>query len=175
MKNLFSILFISIYFSACFEQRVSVNEVDFENYILYYEGKKFTGVVFDIFNDDQLKYKIRYKDGKKNGLSERYFMDGSRNYIINYRDGKFHGRLDLWNDNHDHVLSLPMFQGSVVDPTGELSWGTNKNINSNKKGNIGNSGFLSYYLAPPLANNTWLTDKYIELYPDCKWQWKRCK
>jgi len=64
MKNLFSILFISVFLSSCSEQRVSVNDVEIENYILHYEGGGFTGIVFDIFNDDQLKYKIRYQDGK---------------------------------------------------------------------------------------------------------------
>ena len=179
MKNLFSILFISIIFSSCSEERILIDEVIYKNHILYYHGEQFTGIVFDVFNDDQLKYEIKYQDGKKNGLSVRYFNNGDVEYKFNYKDGKLHGKIQFWNEQGDLMSSLMMRNGIYHDPTinpvtGEGAWSRTKIEDWKKHGIINPEVFFEYF-RPPYSTNIneiWFVEDYIELQPDLVWQWK---
>jgi len=76
MKNILSILLVSMILFGCGENRVLIDELMNKgtdtNPILYYESKLFNGTGYDIYPSGQLKYEGNYKDGKKHGLSKSY-------------------------------------------------------------------------------------------------------
>ena len=69
MKNLLSIVLVSIILMGCSENRVLVDELtnkgSEDSPLMYYEDGLFTGVCVDVYTDGQLRGERNYKDGKR--------------------------------------------------------------------------------------------------------------
>tara|TARA_B110000503_G_C6747768_1_gene250313 strand:- start:63 stop:443 length:381 start_codon:yes stop_codon:yes gene_type:complete len=91
MKKLLSILSICLVFISCSPDRVIVDELTKKGDVSYFEGKPFTGVVFDVYEDGQLMYETIYKDGKRDGLAKGWYDNGQLEVMYNYKDGDIDG------------------------------------------------------------------------------------
>ena len=67
--------------------------------MIYFEGKAFTGVAFDVYENGQLAREINFKDGKQDGLAQEWHSNGQLYYAINFKDGKEDGLAQEWYDN----------------------------------------------------------------------------
>ena len=103
MKKLLSILSICLVFISCSPDRVHfdelINKGNEQVPLMYFEGKPFTGVSFDIDSNGQLRYEGTFKDGEKNGLSQWWWENGQLNIKSTYKDGKKDGLYEGWDDN----------------------------------------------------------------------------
>ena len=92
MKKLLSILSICLVFVSCSPDRVLYDELTErgtdDKPTMYFEGKPFTGVAFDIYSNGQLKLQINYKDGKFNGLAEKWNENGELIDAGNFKNGE---------------------------------------------------------------------------------------
>ncbi|MDA9237239.1 hypothetical protein N9O99_02135 [Schleiferiaceae bacterium] len=131
MKKLLSILSICLVFVSCTSTPEEVAEEapirllkdelikkgTKESPIMYFEGKPFTGVAFDVYEDGQLEWEANYKAGKEDGLWSSwddngvlifngksidgivsllttYFINGEKHYEAYYSDTM--GGLNDW-------------------------------------------------------------------------------
>ena len=103
MKKLLSILSICLVFVSCSPDRVLYDELTErgtdDKPTMYFEGKPFTGVAFDIWEDGQLHYEGTYKDGKQDGLFQTWYDNGQLAIRQNYKDGKYDGLFQSWYKN----------------------------------------------------------------------------
>ena len=83
MKNLLSILLVSIILMGCSEKRVLVDELtnkgSEDSPLMYYEDGLFTGVGFNVYTDGQLRYEGNIKDGRQDGLQRGWYGYGKTN------------------------------------------------------------------------------------------------
>ena len=95
MKNLLSILLVSIILMGCSDYRPEngvlhdelTNKGSEDSPLMYSADGLFTGVGFDVYPDGQLKSQENYKDGERDGLWKRWYEDGQIEYEENYKDG----------------------------------------------------------------------------------------
>ena len=103
MKKLLSILSICLVFVSYSQDRVLIDELTIKGTddkpMIYFEGKPFTGVAFDVYENGQLAREINLKDGKQDGLAQEWYSNGQLYYAINYKDGKEDGLAQEWYDN----------------------------------------------------------------------------
>jgi antitoxin component YwqK of YwqJK toxin-antitoxin module len=93
MKKLL-ILLISIYIVSCSTTRINYDElVKEDDNIMYYQGKPFTGIVFDMWNKKQVKNEANFVNGKLEGKGTGYYESGVVNWKGNYLDGKLKGKV----------------------------------------------------------------------------------
>ena len=92
MKNLLSILVVSLLLIGCSENRVLMDELinkgSNRDPIMYSEKGLFNGIGFDVFENGQIKYEENYKDGKREGIYKEWYENGELYYEGNYKDGK---------------------------------------------------------------------------------------
>ena len=93
MKNILSILLISVSFIGCSEkvQRYHVDEATSPNDKLTYLKKDMSlvsGIVFDTVYNGQLADEGNYKDGKEDGLFKSWYKNGQLADKGNFIDGK---------------------------------------------------------------------------------------
>ena len=105
MKKLLSILSICLIFYSCSPDRVLYDEIIKKGEILYFEGKPFTGVGFDIHYNRQLKSEGNYKDGKRDGLYQEWYENGQLLSEANYKDGQLVGLYQEWYENGEKLKS----------------------------------------------------------------------
>ena len=102
MKNLLSILLLSVLFIGCSENRVLIDDLTYKvsTDLMYYEGKLFSGVGYDIHSNGQLKKEINYTDGKIHGSYKEWYSNGqlSVEYNLN-KQGKRDGVWREWYEN----------------------------------------------------------------------------
>lgn len=113
-------------------KRVLVDELIKKGEVYYYESKIFNGIMFDVYDNGDLKEEVNYKDGIKNGLSKRwYYENGQLRYETNYKDGKHHGLFKWWYDNGQLKEEVNYKDGKVDGlgkywfGNGQLSWEIN--------------------------------------------------
>ena len=113
MKKLLSILSICLVFVSCTSTpeeiaeeapiRLLVDELinkgTKESPIMYFEGKLFTGVAFDVYSEGQLKFEGTYKDGKEDGLYQYWYENGQLRFKVTSKDGKEDGLFQYWYEN----------------------------------------------------------------------------
>ena len=103
MKKLLSILSICLVFVSCSPDRVLYDELTErgtdDKPTMYFEGKPFTGVAFDIWEDGQLHYEVTYKDGYLDGLGQNWYKNGQLQYEGTFKDGKKDGLHQEWYEN----------------------------------------------------------------------------
>ena len=105
MKKLLSILSICLVFVSCTPDRVHIDEIIKKGEILYFEGKPFTGVAFDIHYNRQLKSEGNYKDGQRDGLYQEWYKNGQLLSEANYKDGQRDGLYQEWYENGEKLES----------------------------------------------------------------------
>jgi len=80
MKNILSILLVSVILFGCSENRVLLDELTNKrtekSELMYYEGVLFNGIGFDIYENGQLELEWNYKDGKMDGLQKEWYKNG---------------------------------------------------------------------------------------------------
>ena len=54
---------------------------------MYYQGKLFTGIAFDMYDESQLNAEISFKDGQFHGVSKCYNNDGQFESEATNKDG----------------------------------------------------------------------------------------
>jgi len=105
-------------------ERVHIDDTqkDEEAKMLFYQGKPFTGIVYDVYSEGQLKFErtykeglcvftqnwfengqissqVTYKDKKLNGLWQAWWMNGRLAYQLTSKDGKKDGLYQEWDKN----------------------------------------------------------------------------
>ncbi|MDA9237243.1 hypothetical protein N9O99_02155 [Schleiferiaceae bacterium] len=151
MKNIVSILSLCLVFVSCTSTPEVVTEevsVRFLNEVLimkndgkrYFEGKPFTGVAFDVYDNGELWKEYNYKDGQL--VSESNYKDGELRFRQSYHDnGQMRSKKNLknfrsdgltqrWYDNGQLEMEENWKGGEVVsfkhwDKNGKLSNKTN--------------------------------------------------
>ena len=56
--------------------------------LYYFEGKLFTGLAVDKYENGQKKYEATYKDGKEDGLSTSWYENGQKSWEGTFKDGE---------------------------------------------------------------------------------------
>jgi antitoxin component YwqK of YwqJK toxin-antitoxin module len=120
MKNLLSILLVSIILMGCSENNVFKDDLEVikgdyfseEIVMTVYEDRKIWIKRFkkignklklskleDYYTNGQLESEKNYKDGKKDGLQRGWYENGQLEYEENYKDGKWNGLQRAWYEN----------------------------------------------------------------------------
>ena len=85
-------LFLTLIIVACSSKSIDGDlerdNITSEKNILYYKGSPYSGEIFELHKNGQLKFKGNYKDGKRDGLSESYPENGQVDEKGIYKDGK---------------------------------------------------------------------------------------
>lgn len=87
------------------KKRVLRTELKKSGGILYYDGKPFTGIGFDMWDEKNLHTEVELKDGKVSGTAKKYFRNGQLEEEIQLLDGEKNGeRIEYWeNGNKQRV------------------------------------------------------------------------
>ena len=111
MKKLLSILSICILFVSCTSgtsEEVAeeapvrllydelINKGTNDKPTMYFEGKLFTGVGFDVYDNGDLVWEANYEDGKLDGLYQSWYDNGQLFFEVNYKDGYEDGLAQYW-------------------------------------------------------------------------------
>ncbi len=80
-------------------ERVLKKNLKMNNGIVYYKSNLFTGIAFDNYNTEQLRFEGNYKDGKLDGLWKSWHQNGQLSSVSNYKDGKREGISKHWHNN----------------------------------------------------------------------------
>tara|TARA_B110000037_G_C16840753_1_gene391670 strand:+ start:218 stop:625 length:408 start_codon:yes stop_codon:yes gene_type:complete len=103
MKKLLSIFSMSIILISCSPDRVLLNELTDkgteESPIMYFEGKPFTGVGFDVYSNGLMMFEANYKNGKLDGLFKFWYLNGQLANSSNYKDGELDGLDKGWYED----------------------------------------------------------------------------
>jgi len=62
-------------------------------------NKVVTGIIYDKYENGQLKFENSRKNGEANGLSRVWYENGQLRYEANYKDGKEDGLIRFWHKN----------------------------------------------------------------------------
>ena len=145
MKNILSILLISVLLIGCSENRVLTDELTNKGTevspLMYYEGKLFSGIGFDVYPNGQLYREANFKNGKADGSQKIWFENGQlyKGFYIkegeldglykeynyegklyrqkNYKDGKEEGLWEKYYDNGQLKV-----EGTIKDGKEEGLW-----------------------------------------------------
>ena len=119
MKNILSILLISVLFIGCSPEKVELSELSYETKyeyfddssypitVYYHRGSKFNGVatipaaIGDGWQPGTSDYREEreYKNGKRNGLTKKWYKNGQLRSETNYKDGEKDGIHKVWYEN----------------------------------------------------------------------------
>ena len=100
----------SVLLFGCFEDRMLLDELtnrgsEFDP--CFFKGeRRFNGIVFDVYRNEQLKSEGNYKEGKKDGLTKRWYENGQLELEENYREGKEDGLCKRWYKKEKIQLEL---------------------------------------------------------------------
>ena len=79
-------------------KRILVDSLTKNDGIIYYKDIKFSGVSFDVYDNDSIKSEKSYKDGKYDGLSRQWYENGQLEWESNFKDGRFISTKE-WDEN----------------------------------------------------------------------------
>jgi antitoxin component YwqK of YwqJK toxin-antitoxin module len=95
MKKFFSILTLCLVFTSCSPDRVLSSELtnngDQDKPLLHFEGKLYSGTVYNVHSNGRLEYEENYKYGTKDGLSKCWYDNGNLQMTGNYENGQKNG------------------------------------------------------------------------------------
>ena len=74
---------------SCSPERVHIDDTQAskEAKMLFYQGKPFTGIAYDVYLNGQLQFEETYKDGKRDGLAQWWNENGQLRLETAYKDG----------------------------------------------------------------------------------------
>lgn len=103
MKGLLFVLSSFILLTACSPDKILkdelVNKGPEHRPLMYYQGKLFTGVMFDVHWNGELKEEVPFKDGRMHGVSMEWYENGQLHYETNFKEGLIDGVNKAWYDN----------------------------------------------------------------------------
>jgi len=91
-------IFVLLVF-GCAEKRVLEDELVERNGVYYFQGEPFTGTVFDIYDEEQIKYEQEYKNGVRDGLYREWYENGQIKTETNYEDELQFGSFKKWYES----------------------------------------------------------------------------
>lgn len=75
---------------------VNIDELDWQDYIYYFDGKKFHGTGFELFENGNLRTETGFSYGMENGASKEWYENGQLMDEDNYKLGIKHGGSKSW-------------------------------------------------------------------------------
>ena len=103
MKNILSVLIVSLLLVGCSENRVLIDDLTNkgteDSPIMYIKEELFNGIGFDIYSDGQLKLETNFKNGVFDGPHKVWYEDGELQCKGNYKEGKKDG---LWKEKAEN-------------------------------------------------------------------------
>lgn len=107
MTYMYHCIFLFLFFwsSAFTQNRIHVDQtnIDFnhlpEVIIEKENNEPYTGVVFALYNNENIQYEWSYVDGVPNGKWRYYFYTGKVQYEFTYLDGAKNGLCRAWHFN----------------------------------------------------------------------------
>ena len=116
MKNLL-FLSLSLFLFSCSEKRLTFDELTKTGGHWYYDGKKFTGIGFEMYNSKQVEHEIHYKDGEKDGEEKYFNKNGQLTSLTTFKKDELDGPFERYYQT---------YKGSIVDSLLLESKGTYK-------------------------------------------------
>ena len=158
MKNILSILLVSVILFGCSGNRVLIdkltNKGTQDSPIMHSEKGLFNGVGFNIYENGQIESEGDYKDGKRDGLFKQYYKDGFLEREGLYKNGIRVGKWNEWSVvtyGLDSMKNTHKWYGSVSNNNPRYVNLTNvtkkhlisKEVNFNNNGEL--DGALKFY------------------------------
>lgn len=110
----FSVLFIAV-MSYC-QAPVQISDLEKKSDKLYYlDGKLFTGMCYEKFDNGKIGIKGQMKNGKKDGLWTWWYSSGQKKRETQFVDGKKDGLTYYWYENGQKQKELMFKQDKNVD------------------------------------------------------------
>ena len=81
---------------------------------MYYQGKPFTGVAFDMYDESQLLFEEYFKNGKLDGVFKEYHENGELATEGAYKDGKEDGIFKQYWEN-GQLSSEKVYKEGILD------------------------------------------------------------
>ena len=78
------------------EKVVSSKDLDWNEEIVLFEGKPFSGVRIDYHENGSKKSEGHIRDGELNGLSTEWYPNGQKNWEVHMKNGKEAGLFTIW-------------------------------------------------------------------------------
>ena len=94
-------LFLTLFLFSCSEKRVTLNELSRTGGNIYFEGKIFTGIGFEMYNSKQVEHEIHYKDGEKDGEEKYYSKNGDLIILRTYKKNRYNGPYESYYDTYN--------------------------------------------------------------------------
>lgn len=115
MKKLSVIIFfLSVIMIGCTENRVLHSELKESGEVMYFQGKPFTGVAFEMYNESQLEFEYAYKDGKKI-LYKSYWENGQIKHETSFKDDKQDGVETGYEENGQKRFQYTYKDGVLLE------------------------------------------------------------
>ena len=96
------------------EKTVSEKNLMFYKGFSILDGKLFSGICVDYYDNGRKKYEIPFKNGQKEGFSIFWYINGQKQSEGYYRDGKEEGLWSYWDEN-GHKESEGNFNDKTSD------------------------------------------------------------
>jgi antitoxin component YwqK of YwqJK toxin-antitoxin module len=77
-------------------KRIDIEDIDFDDYIYYYEGKPYTGHAFELDDDGKLRSELTFFCGLPDGRWCDYYQNGNLSGEDYYKLGQSHGQNREW-------------------------------------------------------------------------------
>ena len=86
---------------SCSPERVHIDDTqeNKEAQMLFYQGKPFTGIAYDVYSNGQLQFEETYKDGELNGLYQEWYENGQLASQGTFKDNELNGLFQEWDKN----------------------------------------------------------------------------
>lgn len=84
-------------FENSYSQGLHVSQVQYQQGIVKYKGKPYTGFINETYNNGVLKVLASYKEGKKHGVTKEYDKQGKIQLKTNFKDGKRDGVQEFYD------------------------------------------------------------------------------
>jgi antitoxin component YwqK of YwqJK toxin-antitoxin module len=116
MKKLSVIMFfVSVIIYGCTEKRVFTKDLKIKSGFMYYEGKPFTGVVFEMhkYDKSQLLGYEGFVGGIKNGEIKAYHLNGQLSLEGAHKLGKKDGEWMFYYENGEPKSEITYKEGKM--------------------------------------------------------------
>jgi antitoxin component YwqK of YwqJK toxin-antitoxin module len=80
-------------------KRIDIDDIDFDDYIYYYEGIPYTGVAYELDDNGRLRSELTFFCGLPDGRWCDYYENGNLSGEDFYRLGLSHGQNKEWHPN----------------------------------------------------------------------------
>lgn len=103
--------------SQIYTARFSAEGLSIPIYETYYHGKLFTGVAYEMWNDEQVKSEIFFKEGYQHGPTTKYYSNGQLHKSSNYKNGERDGHFVHYSEYGKKLRGGVYIDGSFFSDT----------------------------------------------------------